>query len=539
MQSVYLIYCVLLLFSLVHGDAYFDAQAQGLAEQGDELGDDRLVHQDMVEQETIYDGVFVDIPNDETATPVAPSHRMQSQSTMHRESRFDDHVLVKLSGLSPSDLAALETQSGYDVWSAHGDSAVLCLPRNDYLAMRQDLHTRSQDEHLVVLNDQLQSLIDDEAERLGARRPLSAQSEPLDWFADFHTYEETLAWYTQLQAKYPQCMKLMPDIGKTAEGRVLFAVKIGPYHHRHRANVTGTAGKPKKAIFLHALQHAREWISGSTINYIAYHLLLLYAKMGREKERASFPLTKTDGQDHRHDPLHDDPSFGFDVAFLEDVEFIIVPIMNPDGYVYTWTTNRLWRKNRNKWSSDPLGRFAVGVDLNRNWEDHWGVVGSSMNPFSDIYMGPSPASELEVQAMQNIFLNHTHIVAAVDFHAYSQLLLWPYGYTTELYQYHEEHRHIAKRMTKRIDAIHGRSFMAERICDLYMASGNALDFWSGKRVFEAFGGRSPYAFAFELRPTMDDSRGFILPPNEIIPAGQEVFSSVLEMVRQVIQNPLA
>ena len=54
---------------------------------------------------------------------------------------------------------------------------------------------------------------------------------------------------------------------------------------------------------------------------------------------------------------------------LEDTEFHIAPVLNPDGYEHTHTTDRLWRKNKAK-NIDG----TVGVDLNRNWPNHWGTV---------------------------------------------------------------------------------------------------------------------------------------------------------------------
>lgn len=48
------------------------------------------------------------------------------------------------------------------------------------------------------------------------------------------------------------------------------------------------------------------------------------------------------------------------MALLERVEFIIVPVVNPDGYEYSWDVNRLWRKNR----GGPLINGTIsGVDL--------------------------------------------------------------------------------------------------------------------------------------------------------------------------------
>jgi hypothetical protein len=32
--------------------------------------------------------------------------------------------------------------------------------------------------------------------------------------------------------------------------------------------------------------------------------------------------------------------------FLDNFEWTIIPIVNADGYAYTWSTDRMWRKNR-------------------------------------------------------------------------------------------------------------------------------------------------------------------------------------------------
>ena len=81
---------------------------------------------------------------------------------------------------------------------------------------------------------------------------------------------------------------------------------------------------------------------------------------------------------------------------------------------YTWNGDRLWRKNRRP------GSPCDGVDLNRNYNDHWGGVsghmtaiplgilftlqdGSSSNPCSETYHGSSAASEPETQNTANYF----------------------------------------------------------------------------------------------------------------------------------------
>jgi murein tripeptide amidase MpaA len=48
-------------------------------------------------------------------------------------------------------------------------------------------------------------------------------------------------------------------------------------------------------------------------------------------------------------------------ALVDKFDFYITPIVNPDGFVYTQTNDRLWRKNRQTVS----GNTCVGRDINR------------------------------------------------------------------------------------------------------------------------------------------------------------------------------
>jgi murein tripeptide amidase MpaA len=76
-------------------------------------------------------------------------------------------------------------------------------------------------------------------------------------------------------------------------------------------------------------------------------------------------------------------------SLVDNFSWTIIPIVNPDGYVFTWTDDRMWRKNRRK---NP-NSSCYGVDINRNWNYQWGTGGSSSIACSDTYMGPSGFSE--------------------------------------------------------------------------------------------------------------------------------------------------
>jgi len=52
-----------------------------------------------------------------------------------------------------------------------------------------------------------------------------------------------------------------------------------------------------------------------------------------------------------------------------------------------------------------------------------------MHPCDDTYCGPFPESEPEVKAVANFLRKHRkHITAYLSFHAYAQMLLYPYSY---------------------------------------------------------------------------------------------------------------
>ena len=77
------------------------------------------------------------------------------------------------------------------------------------------------------------------------------------------------------------------------------------------------------------------------------------------------------------------------------------------------------------------GRAAYGVDLNRNYSQGWGGPGSSDRAASDIYRGAKPFSEPETQAIKSFIESNANITMLLSFHSFSELILYPWGNTTE------------------------------------------------------------------------------------------------------------
>ncbi len=169
------------------------------------------------------------------------------------------------------------------------------------------------------------------------------------------------------------------SIGSSIEGRPVLAVKIGD---------SGDSPARPNVLFI-GTHHAREWVSTE----VAMRLIRWLAD--------SLPR-----------PL------------LASRDIWVIPVENPDGYQYTFTTTRLWRKNRR-----PNADGTFGVDPNRNYPAFWGAddAGSSPMPGSEIYRGPAPASEPETQAIMAFHAAHPPVLA-ISYHSYTDLVLYPYGF---------------------------------------------------------------------------------------------------------------
>ncbi len=125
-----------------------------------------------------------------------------------------------------------------------------------------------------------------------------------------------------------------------------------------------------------------------------------------------------------------DPEITF---LIDETEIWIIPILNPEGYLYVQTgiDSPWWRKNKRDNDGDDIFEGVVyeycgssypsypdGVDLNRNYDEGWTSAGSSLE-CSIVYRGPGPMSENESQLQQALF-DREHFVAGMSFHSYSE-----------------------------------------------------------------------------------------------------------------------
>jgi len=313
-----------------------------------------------------------------------------------------------------------------------------------------------------------------------------AAPEDEDFFTAYHPLADIIARVEQYAVDHPTLATVV-DFGTSLEGRLMRGVRI-----------TGVGdGNDKPGFLMNGGQHAREWINIPMVLYIAEWLLDNYG---------------TDATATR---------------LVDEVDWYILPCMNPDGYEWSWNVGeRLWRKNRRD-----NGDGTIGVDLNRNWGYGWGGPGSSDSTSASTYRGPAPFSEPETQVMRDFVLAHPNIAAYIDYHSYSQLILWPWGYTPELPPDQGEFDTVGSDMAQLILGVHGQTYdYGPAYTTIYAASGVSDDWVYGANWDE----RIILALTIELRDT--GAYGFVLPPEQIVPTCEENLPAALYLADWISES---
>lgn len=373
--------------------------------------------------------------------------------------------------------------------------------------------------------------------------PQNANENTNIFFQNFQPLSVITPWLSLMASMFPTHVRLT-RVGVSYEGRDIPALRVGV----HPSDSTQQA-RQRKTVLVVGGSHAREWISTSTVNYLAWSLITQYGKV---------------------------PAV---TRFVELYDWVFVPTLNPDGYAYSWETDRLWRKNRQPTSL----RFCRGLDLDRSFSFQWSSSSSSTsafdNPCSEAYAGSAPWEAVESKRLADWARNETEhnnvrFVGLLDLHSYSQQVLYPYAYSCESRPPSLENlEELALGLAKAIRVSHsGQHYIATSACEgnVITSRDDAETDGDGEndpdddhkdhgdsewrrqqrrrerrrdgpffpRVESAGGSlldyfyhdlRLPYAYQIKLRDT--GNYGFLLPPENIVPTGDEVYAALLYLGR--------
>ncbi|KAL7034864.1 hypothetical protein ACKWTF_008147 [Chironomus riparius] len=319
-----------------------------------------------------------------------------------------------------------------------------------------------------LLINNFQEIIDNE-------QPKGMKKGIFDW-TRYWELNEIYEWFNILVTQFPNDVSIV-NIGDSYEGRPILGLKL---------NIGG--GANKKSIIFEGTHHAREWISAATVTYMLNELLT---------------SNNTDVKD-----------------IAAAYEWYIFPVTNPDGYLYTWTNNRMWRKNRKPTSN----LLCIGTDLNRNWDNFFNQGGTSFNPCDNTYAGSSPFSEPETKVLSEFIKTVPNLVGYFPFHSYSQILMVPYGWTHELLDNYHELYAIGEKALETLSSFYGTTYELGSIANvIYIATGASID-WVKYEL------KTNVTFEYEMRDV--GAYGFNLPASQIIENSIEVFASIITILQE-------
>uniref|UniRef100_A0A6Q2YTE7 Peptidase M14 domain-containing protein n=1 Tax=Esox lucius TaxID=8010 RepID=A0A6Q2YTE7_ESOLU len=390
-------------------------------------------------------------------------------------------------------LRALEkdTYWGLDFWLHPVNSELpvdIHVPYQSLYAVKDYLSAHNIPYTVMITN--VQDLLDEEKAEMEENNMKERHSRSFN-FGAYHPLETIYSWMDDLVAAHPNLVT-KDQIGTSYEGRPMYVLKFS------------TGGDRRPAIWVDSGIHSREWVSQATGVWTANKIATDFGT---------------------------DPSL---TSLLNTMDIYLLIVANPDGYVHTHTSVGA--------RCMPVCLVIVCVCVCVCVGVHMGMCvcarawlcalsqgpGASSNPCSDSYHGPSPHSEIEVKNVVNLVKSHGNFKSFISIHAYSQLLMYPYGYTCKDAYHAAELDSVGRSAVQKLSSLHGTTYKVGSICKIiYQASGGSID-WSYNVGIK-------YSFAFELRDT--GRYGFILPANQIIPTASETWLALKDIMAYVRDHP--
>ncbi|KAK2867194.1 hypothetical protein Q8A67_025311 [Cirrhinus molitorella] len=397
---------------------------------------------------------------------------------------FEGDQVFRITAKDAEQIALLkelpEEMLGLDFWMPPSRASLpvdVHVPFHSLQAVRAHLAYHQIPYRVMIEN--VQALLNAEQRQMVQHRNFPRSTDDFV-YTTYHDLDSIKGFMDMLVAENPNMVSKI-EIGKSYEGRPLDLLKF-------------STGASRPGIWIDTGIHSREWITTASAIWFAKKIVTDYGR----------------------DPILTDVLNNYDI-FLDITA-------NPDGYAYTHSNDRMWRKTR---KPNP-GSSCVGVDPNRNWEIGFGGPGASSNPCSQTYHGPSVHSESEVKAIVDFVTSHGNLKTFVSIHSYSQMLLYPYGYTSTAAQDQAELHELARKSITALESLYNTAYTyGSVITTIYQADGITIDWTYAQGI--------KYSYTFELRDT--GFYGFLLPADQIVPTAEETWLALMAIMEHTRNNP--
>ncbi|XP_026333689.1 carboxypeptidase B-like [Hyposmocoma kahamanoa] len=400
---------------------------------------------------------------------------------------YDGHTLYNIV-VKDVQQAELVNELGYqipiDIWTyaKPGQPGQILVSKEDKQQFLDALHDAGV--AYSILTENIRESLELEEERLAAaaKQKNERSTFGLD-FETIHRYEVVDAYLEELGTRFPHYVRV-ESAGRSVQGRDIKYLKISTSHFQNDT---------KPVVMLQSLLHAREWITLPSTLYAIEKLVI--------------DVTERD--------------------LVDNIDWIIMPIVNPDGYEWSHTDTRFWRKNRRVGLLP--GDTCVGVDLNRNFDAFWGTASSS-NVCSDTYHGPSAFSEPETINIREILRPYmSRLALYIDIHSHGSMILYGFG-NGQLPPNGLILHVVGVAMAQAIDEVKWAEkpnyVVGNIVAILYRASGGSSD-WA-----QLAGASLAYTYELPSYRGQSGLNGFLVDPDFIEQAAYETWEGLKAGARQ-------
>ncbi|KAL0879727.1 hypothetical protein ABMA27_003440 [Loxostege sticticalis] len=412
-----------------------------------------------------------------------------------RHEAYDGHTLYEVVVKNAEQAVfvnGLENEIPIDVFSYAntGRAGEILVSKEQKMEFEAKLTSMDVDYSILTENIKEQLEREDMILAEAASKPVNSSSSRSSRLAPLpldrtHRFQVVDNYLVQVANAYPNRVTV-ESAGRSLEGRDMKYLKI---------STTNFQDRRKPIIYVMSLLHAREWVTLPATLYAIEKLVI-------------------DVTDH---------------DLLNDFDWIIMPIANPDGFEFSFTSNgRFWRKNRR---INP-GTNCMGVDLNRNFDVDWGTA-SSNDACTQTFHGPRPFSEPEsvnIRRVLNAYSNRIDML--IDIHSFGSMILFGRG-TGVLAPNALTLNFVGVNMAQAIDRVKWPSkpnYVVGNIAHVLGMTGSG-----GLSDYAQVGAGIPLSFVYELPAYRGrrDMMGFLVEPSFIRQAGVETWEGIKAGARTI------